>query len=224
MRKPLLLLLSLLAGIWACGPEAPSDANPPDLSECAYEKVEDWEAVIPLNWSDSLPERSRFKTFEELLEGMTGNYDVKSGSIHGTLKVLRGEGHPYQKFDGTNCANFFYLPVHLELVQDTKIWAETVSLNVAYEHLGYTTDREVPEPKTWSSASGRNKINDIESFPSFNAKDSFPKIEEDEMLLEVSVKVTIFPKERLVLEIEAVVSVSGGVCMNGDHGLRLRAI
>ena len=185
---------------------------PPELTECDREKV-DWNAVNILEWNDLLPDQSRFKDFEGLLESMVGDYDVTYQKAHGTLRLSREEQQPYQVFDGSICAKFFRMPVHLELTQGDNTWAKTVNLSVAYEHVGYVTDREVPKPKLLIPASGFGMIDDVKSFPSFGTGDRFPEKVENGTFIESRMKISLFPGERATIEVgasELIVGRAGG--------------
>lgn len=210
MKNLLLLLLLLFPGILACGTEDVDEIDPPDMRECNRETVEDWEAVNTLEWTDSLPDQSRFKDFEALLEAMTGDHDVARDTVHGTLEISRGEGAPSQKFSGTNCLKLFYMPVDLKLMQGDKTWTKPITLLVAQEHLGYVTDREVPKPGLWIPAAGGGSVDDVDAFPSFGAQDSFPSVKHNEESPNVVVTLKVVPRENILLEVKVDALVTGG--------------
>lgn len=223
MRSLLLLTLLLSPQMLACK-EIADEGYPPDLQGCVGEAEwardpASWNEMETLGWDHPLPVQDTYKDFSALSESVEGTYDVAYGSVQGTLKVLRSESLPFYTYY-YHCSKMFTMPVTLELTEGGKTWKQTADLWVADEHLGYTDDRETPEPHVYTLLTAVSTIDDVDAFPSFGVGEEIPTVREGEKRAGFFARVEIVPNGKVSVEVNASETVKGGPAAGGMYDNR----
>lgn len=201
----LLIAMLMISPLVACGPsdQPLSFGMPEEIRDCIREGV-DRDQVNLLEWEDPLPDQERFRTYEEILEAIAGEYRVHYKSTDGMLTLSRGEGTPYQTLDRSyHCYKEYYIPIVMELTQGEKTWQDNIHFQVLEGHIGLITGGEAFPTTLLTAASGLTTIPHADVIPSFGAEKKIPKLKQGETRNFYWVTVGVFWNGEIQMSIEA---------------------
>lgn len=153
-----------------------------------------------LEWNDFLSDQSPFKTYEELLENIAGEYRVHYKSTYGVFRLSRGEGKPFQVIDFSyHCFKLYMIPVITELIQGETTWRNDMDLLVMVGDSGLVMDKEAPPPAVRNPLINIIEFEHVDDIPSFGAESELPGLNDGEKRNHLYAKILVFTDGKVEL-------------------------